>query len=338
MAQRASTCSSVRWVLRGAVFCGIVLASTTPAMVGLPTHAVAASQGILVVVNDQPITNRDVDQRLKLNAALGDSRGSREQRRKQVLESLIDEVIAKSQAKKLGMKFDNKRVDKAIEDMAKGGNSTVDDLARTLKKKGISMSALRSQVEALMTLRAIVGRNSKTKFEVSDAEIDRRFAKMDSDPRMKPVTVFQIREVDLPVEKTSQAMRQQLMYARAVEAQQIARRYKGCSSLRQAAKGVFNVKISRVVQAPADKMPKQMRKVLKDAGTKKLIGPMRGPSGVRMIAYCGIKHLKPPKPPRTAVKSILLREKYEKITDRVMRDLRRRAFIEYKDKSAVLTQ
>ena len=85
-------------------------------------------------------------------------------------------------------------------------------------------------------------------------------------------------------------------------------------------------------------MPKQMRKVLQEAGTKRLIGPMRGPKGIRMIAFCGRKVLKPPKPPRKVVKNMILAEKYEKVTDRVMRGLRRKAFIEYKDASAVLTQ
>ncbi|MGI9463928.1 MAG: SurA N-terminal domain-containing protein [Aestuariivirgaceae bacterium] len=335
MVQQVSIISRVRRAMRGAALCSVLAASMAPAMIWLPDHAAAASQRILVVVNDQPITNRDVDQRLKLNAALGDKQGSREQRQKKVLKRLIDEVIARSEAKKLGLKFDQKRVDKAIADMAKGSGSTVENMTGSLKKKGIGISTLRSQVESMLTVRWIVRRNSKTKVEVNEAEVDRRYKKFSSDPRLKPVTVMLLHEVDLPVEKGAN---EQLLYARAVESQQISRQYKGCKSLRKAAKGVFNVKISRLIQAPVDKMPKQMRDVLIKAGTKKLIGPIKAKTGIRMIAYCGKKHIKPPKPPREAVKNIVLREKYEKVNDRVMRDLRRKAFIEYKDSSAALTQ
>ena len=141
----------------------------------------------------------------------------------------------------------------------------------------------------------------------------------------------------LPVD-ASGVMGPQLLQARAIEAQQIAKKYSGCNSLRSASKGIFNVKLSKTIQAPADKMPAQMRKVLQDAGTKKLIGPMRVKTGVRMIAFCGATTLKPPKPPREAIKNMLLNEKYEKVTGRIMKDLRRRAFIEYKDKSATVTQ
>jgi peptidyl-prolyl cis-trans isomerase SurA len=221
--------------------------------------------------------------------------------------------------------------------MAKGSNTTVAGLTSTLKKKGVSMTTLRAQVEASMNLRWIISQKHKSKIEVNEAELDKRYKKLSSDPRLKPVTVYQLREVDLRVQNSG-AMTQQLLYARAVEAQQIAKKYRGCNTLKAAAKGIFDVKVSGVVQAPADKMPAEMRKVLKKAGTKKLIGPMKVKTGIRMIAFCGIRKLKPPKPPREVVKNMMLNEKYEKATNRVMRDLRRRAFIEYKDKSATLTQ
>ncbi len=319
--------------LAAAICAGAALAS--PMIAG---SALAASQRIIVVVNDQPITNRDVSQRVKLNSALGDSRGSSKQRKKRALNTLINEVVARAEAKKRGVKINDKRINDAIERMAKGSNTSVAGLTKTLKQKGVSMSTLRAQVEATLYLRWIIGQKQKSKVEVTEAEVDRRYNKITSDPRLKPVTVYQIREVDLPVGNVSQANAQQLLYARAIEAQQIAKKYRGCNTLKSASKGIFNVKINRMVQAPADKMPKDMRKVLNEAGTKKLIGPMRVPTGIRMIAFCGKRTLKPPKPPREAIKNMLLNEKYDKVADRVMRDLRRRAFIEYTDKSAVLTQ
>ncbi len=338
MAYQTSAIVDARRSFRAAAFCGAILAGAVLGAAVQPDNSFAATQGILVVVNDQPITSRDVDQRLKLSAALGDTRGTSKQRRKRILSDLINEVIARSEAKKLGLALKEGRLNSAIADMAKGSNTTVDGLTGRLEKKGVSMKTLRSQVEAMLTLRMIIGRTLKTKIEVNDAEVDRRYAKITSDPRLRPVTVYQIREVDLPLGSVSKAMRPQLEYARSIEAQQIAKKYKGCSSLRKAAKGIFNVKIGRLVQAPADKMPKDMKKVLRQAGTKRLIGPMRGPNGIRLIANCGIRTIAPPKPPRAAVKNIILGEKYEKATDRVMRKLRRRALIEYKDKSAVLTQ
>lgn len=327
-------------LLRATAISGALLASVTLSVTGRSNDAFAASQGIVVVVNDQPITSRDVDQRIKLNAALGDAYGSLKQRKKRTLNTLINEVVAGTEAKRRGIKFDDKRIDAALKTMAERANTTVASLTATLKKKGIGITTLRAQIKATLNLNWIIGQKQKTKIEVNDAELDKRYSKITSDPRLKPVTVYQIREVDLPLGNVSKPNEPQLLYARAMEARQIIKKYRGCNTLKSAAKGIFNVKVSRMVQAPSDKMPADMKKVLKQAGTNKLIGPMRmrSPKGIRLIAYCGLRTLRPPKPPREAIRSMMLNEKYEKATDRVMKDLRRRAFIEYKDKNAALTQ
>ena len=307
-------------------------------LIASPPPVLAQSQRLVVVVNDRPITNYDIKQRMKLNKVLGIAQGNRKKRREAALKELINDVITRSEAERLKLEFKPEQVDRTIESMAKGANLTTKSLNSKLKKNGISVKSFRRQVEAKMVFRFLLKKRHKVNVDVSEAEVDRRFAKLGSDPRLKPVRIYEIREIDLPVEKVSAAMRSQLEYARAIEAQQIMKRYTGCRSARKAAKGIFNVKVSKIVQAPADRVPAQMRKALRQAGTKKLIGPMRGPSGIRLIGFCGQKTLKPPKPPREAVKNMLLNEKFQLASERVMRDLRRKAFIDYKDKSAVLTQ
>ncbi len=305
-------------------------------LAGGPLPAAAASQGVVVVVNDSPITSYDITQRVKLNKLLGQASGSSKTQRKRALRELINDVITRTEAKRMKIDFKKDQVDSAIERMAKGAGLSANALNDKLKRNGISEKTFRSQVEAMMVFRFLLKRRHKVNVDVSDAEVDKRYSKITSDPRLKPITVMRIREIDLPVENVSQAMRSQLEYARAVEANQIMKRYKGCNSARKAASGIFNVKVGRIVEAPADKLPGEMRKVLRKAGTKRLIGPMRGPKGIRLIGYCGQRTIKPPKPPREAVKNMLLNEKYQKASERVMRDLRRKAFIDYKDKSAVI--
>jgi peptidyl-prolyl cis-trans isomerase SurA len=308
-------------------------------LAGLPAGldvASAQSQRLVVVVNDNPITNYDINQRVKLNRVLGIAAGSQKQQRQRALRELINDVITRSEAKRLKLEFKKEQVDRTIEGMAKGVNLTMKSLNAKLRSNGISEKTFRRQVEDTLVFRYLMRRKYNVDVEVTDAEVDRRYSKYTSDPRLKPVRIFEIREIDLPLGNASEAMRSQLEYARAVEAQQIMKRYKGCNSARKAASGIFNVKVGKIVQAPADKLPAQMRKVLLDAGTKRLIGPMRGPKGIRLIGYCGQRTLSPPKPPREAIKNMLLNEKYQKASERVMRDLRRRAFIDFKDKSAVI--
>lgn len=286
---------------------------------------------LLVVVSDQPITNFDVTQRMRLNQALGYARGSEAQQRKEALEELIDDVIKSAQAKKLNLDPSDAQIDQAIEKMAKNMGTTAQGLAGTLSGKGVSMSTLRQYVKASIAFNWIATKQYDIKVDVDQAEIDRRLSAFSSDPQFKPVAVYEVQEISLPVEKMDEPMLSQLLYARAVEAQQIMERYKGCDSAKAAAEGVFNVKISQVVQAPADQIPQDMKSALEKAGPGKLLGPMRGPEGIQMIGFCGRRTIEPPKPTREMVENLLRNEKYRRATQRVLRELRRSAFIDYKD-------
>ena len=286
---------------------------------------------LLVVVNDQPITNFDVTQRMRLNQVLGYARGSEAQQRKEALEELIDDVIKSAQAKKMNLEPTDAQVDQSIEKMSKNMGTTAQGLAGTLSGKGVSMTALRQYVKASIAFNWIASRQYNIKVDVDQAEVDRRLGALSSDPQFKPVAVYEVQEITLPVEKMEEPMLSQLLYARAIEAQQIMQRYKGCDSAKAAAEGVFNVKVSKIVQAPADQIPQDMKSALEKAGTGSLIGPMRGPDGIQMIGFCGRRTIEPQRPTREMVENLLRNEKYRRATQRVLRDLRRSAYIDYKD-------
>ena len=292
------------------------------------------SQRVYVVVNDEPITGFDISQRVRLNNVLGYTRGNGPQARKQALQELIDDVIKVAEVKRLKAPITDVRVDAAIRRMAKSNGNGVEALKASMAKRGIAFSALRRQVRSSLAMRLLLQQFGQGKVNVSDAEVDAKLAKIQSDPRYKGITVYSLRMVLLPVDQVSPAMMGQLFAARAAEAQQIAQRYKGCASLRRAIKGIYNVKLGRRIDADGRKLPPQMKKVLLKAGTRRLIGPMRARQGIQMIAYCGQRRVAPPKVSRAQVKNVLLNEKYRSASERVMRNLRRKAFIDYKVASA----
>jgi peptidyl-prolyl cis-trans isomerase SurA len=299
----------------------------------LPAPVHAASYRVLATVDDEPITEYDVDQRIKLRDALGYRPDPGDQRKK-VLQSLIDDVVVRMEAKRNKIDVNDKQIDESIEKLAKGSNTTVDGLRDKLKEKGVSLGALKRHVTSTIIMRWLMSsKDSQKKTTADPGEIDRRMASISSDPRFKPVLLYQIIQIDLPVEQSAGAMRDQLIYARAIEGRQLVERYKGCGSLRQAADGIFNVKINRQIEAMAERLPPEMRKVLEQAGTKRLIGPMPSQDGVRLIAFCGKRTAEPPKPTREMVENLILNEKYSADMDSTIRELRRKSFVDYKDAS-----
>jgi peptidyl-prolyl cis-trans isomerase SurA len=174
----------------------------------------------------------------------------------------------------------------------------------------------------------------KLKFGVEPAEIDKKYNEYANDPRLQPVTVYEVMEIEMPVENTNDAMAQQLLIARAADAAQYRSNFKGCASARQAASGIYNVQISKRIQADGRRLPKQLRVALDKIGTGGLIGPARTKNGIQLIAFCDKKNVAPNKPTREQIETMLSNKKYDLYEERYMRELRRNAFIEYKDAKA----
>jgi peptidyl-prolyl cis-trans isomerase SurA len=291
----------------------------------------ADQQSVIVTVNDQPITSYDIEQRLRLWELLGSQR--KERTRKQALQALIDDIIKISAAKTNKVEAAPDMVEGYLVRMAKGMQTDMNGLAAKLKKQGISLNALRQFATAQLSFNRLLVALYKVDVSVDQAEVDKMLEKVSSDPRLKPVTVYQIMEISLPVEKSDPSMQQQLLYARAVEAETIKQRFKGCGSARAATEGVYNTVVKKPMEVDASKIPPQLKQVLDKAGPGRLVGPALQNEGVQLIAFCGRQNISPPKPTRQAVESMLENKKFEGYEQRYMRELRRTAFIDYKDPS-----
>ena len=299
----------------------------------MPQPALAVR--VLVVVNDTPITDFDVRQRVKLYEVLG-MRGSRSILRKRALQALVDDAVLQTEARRLGLQVDEIQVENAIRNMARNMGG-MEKLRQTLKRKGLSLGHLRDYVRTQLLFRAVIGRSGRNlNAKVSDEEVERRLRKIMSSARLKPITVWRLRKVDLPVDDVSPVMRRQLMMARAVEAQQIMRRYSGCNSLKKAAAGIFNVRISKVLDADPGRLPAPLKKALKEAGTRKLVGPIATPKSVQLLAFCGSRTIRPKVPDRARLKerlrAVIRQEKLSQQVENLMKPLRRKAVIEWRTK------
>jgi peptidyl-prolyl cis-trans isomerase SurA len=288
---------------------------------------------VLVTVNDMPITSFDVRQRIALMNALGTATANNDEARKKVLEALIDDVVKRAEARKYKVEPTPEQVEQQLGKMAKGMNTDINGLASRLREKGVTMTALRDLVSAQIAFNRLLFALYKVKVEVDPAEVDKQYSKFASDPRLQPVTVYSILEITFPVDKSNSSMAQQLEYARAVEAGEFKRRYKGCNSAKSAARGIYNVKIGKAIQVDSRKLPKPLRAALDKSGPGGLLGPARTEGGIQMIGFCGRQSIAPPKPSREQIAQMLVNKKLDAYETRYVREMRRNAFIEYKDAS-----
>jgi len=302
----------------------------------------AEGLGVVAIVNDVPITERDVSQRISLMKTLGDLPEG-EASRKKALQSLIDDVIKLAEAKRLKMDATDADIGKQIARVATGLKTTPEGLMKQLAEQGIGAETFRRYIAAQTGFNRIVTSKHRNDIVIKPEDIDRKFAdiqqKVDTqlaqikkDPRMKAVTVYTLMEINLPVEANDA----QLLQARAVEAVQVARQFKSCKNAKGAANGVFNVKFSKTIEADSSKLPKPIKAALDKAGAGKVIGPMRAKNGIQLLAYCGARKVTPPlpkfeMPTRKQVENALINEKFDTFEATYLKDARSKIYVEYRN-------
>lgn len=143
---------------------------------------------ILVVVNDDAITQSDLDDRLPIVKRQLSQQGiplpPDNVLRKQLLERLIVERLQLQLAARQGVVVPDGRVDQAMQSLARqNGYLDTQGFADGLKKEGIDPAKFRQLVREQLTIQMLVDRDINSRVTVSDSEIDNFLAqhKDDSD-------------------------------------------------------------------------------------------------------------------------------------------------------------
>ncbi len=309
--------------------------------------ALGQNQSIIATVNDRPVTTLDIDQQLQLQSILQGRAG--DGNRKKALNDVINEIVKIEEAKRYKMEATEREVDQRVASIAKAMKTDGPGLEGKLRKQGIGMRALKQYVAAQISFSRLLRFRYKEEVKVSPGEIERKYEsvraeingkleKIMADPRMKPVTVYSVQEITFPIDSADDPGASALLQSRAAEANQVVQRFKGCKSTRTAAAGIFNVRVGKIVEADAARLPKQLRQLMDSKGPGQAYGPMRSPNGIQLIAFCGKRTVSPKKPPvqyptKEQIENVALNEKFDAVERKYVAQMRKGSVIEYKDQS-----
>lgn len=145
-----------------------------------PAHAENKS-GIAVIVNDQPITVGDINDRLQLytaNAPTPPPEEVRQQIARQVLSKLIDEKLQLQEAAKTGINITEAQVNEAFASVAQNNQSTADEFKARMIARGVKPQTLMDQLRAEVAWGQLVRRKLRPQINITESEIDSEFDKM----------------------------------------------------------------------------------------------------------------------------------------------------------------
>ena len=156
-------------------FTQILLALLLYVLPGLTHAELKPLDQIVVVVNDDVITQTMLDNRIEdFRKQLELSQLSRiepDTLKKQVLERMIRDTIQLQQAKQFGITVDDLMLNRMLEQLAKGNKMTLDTFRITIEAEGLNYARFREQTRDELIINQLQQRVVASKINVSDQEV-----------------------------------------------------------------------------------------------------------------------------------------------------------------------
>ncbi len=292
---------------------------------GTATVRAQSEQSIVALVNDEPITNYDITQRMRLLTVTTNSKAS-DALRKKVIENLISERVQLQEAAKNSVIIPDDQIDEVFSRVAKSNNMTGKQLTASLAQMGVNSITMKEQIRSRVAWRKVVQRKFRGQVSINASQIDKAISGEDPSSGKKE-TEFQLQRVQLKLPNGSD---QRTIAARLVEAERIRQRFRSCANIAEVTKLARKATVKSVGRKSAAKMVQPTRAILLSAQEGQMTPPVITSSGIEMYAVCARRSVTRNDEQRKQVRSKLVSQEYNILARRHLRDLRQDAYVEYR--------
>jgi peptidyl-prolyl cis-trans isomerase SurA len=292
------------------------------ALIALAASAsVARAQQVVVIVNGDPITALDIEQRSKLTVLSTHKTPTRQE----VIEELINERLKIREGKRWGLEISTSEVDSAFATMAGRMRNTPEQLTQGLAKSGINANTLKAKIKADMTWQQLVRGRFGSFLQVQEKDVLVALEGKSEDAVGYDYTLRPILFVVPP------GSPEPFIEGRRREAEALRGRFQNCEEGIPFARALKDVAVrDQVVRSSAD-LPVELRKVLESIEVGRLTAPEVTKFGVEVFAVCAKKESAADNTPgkRQARESVFA-ERFEQKSKQYLQEIRRGSMIEYR--------
>jgi peptidyl-prolyl cis-trans isomerase SurA len=304
---------------RQTALAAIVLA----ALAVLTASSEARAQQVVAFVNGQPITTLDVEHRGKfLQLAT-----KKPVTRKEALDSLIDEVLEITEAKRFSVNVPDSEVENSYKNVARHMGIDTEKLTQILTSAGASDDTLKRRLRAQLAWNNLVRGRYKASMEIRDKDVEAQLEQRKTDAKNDVGYEYILRPVVLIVPRGSPDAAYE---ARKRDAEALRSRFLNCNDGVAFARALSDVAVRDQVSKYSADLAQQLRDILDHTAVGHLTPPETTAEGVQMFAICDKKETKSDTPEMHEIRDQMLQQKFGAQAKRYLENLRRAAMIEYK--------
>jgi peptidyl-prolyl cis-trans isomerase SurA len=282
-----------------------------------PAHAQVAC-----MINGEPITNYDIEQRSKLIFLSAKKAPDRQQ----VIDELIDEKVKIKEGKKFGIDPSVADIDQSYTAMSSRMRITAEQLTKSLESQGIRPDTLKARVKADMVWSNLIRGRYKESLQVGEKDVAAAVQEKGGDE--KPDTQsfeYKMQPIVLIVPRGSAP---DAIETRKKEAEALRGRVQTCAEANAFFKSMQNAAIKEPVVKTSADIPPSLREVLDGTPIGHLTPPEVTKQGVEMVALCGRDPTTVDTPKKREIRDKMFAEKYEARSKTYLREVRGAAMIE----------
>jgi peptidyl-prolyl cis-trans isomerase SurA len=306
--------------------------------------APAAAQNALLLVNGEPITAFDIEQRTKFHTLV--SRDHKAPPRQQVIDELIDEKLKVQVGKRYLLEIPDKDVDTAYGEMAKRMSMNGDQLTKVLGAQGIGPETLKNRIRADIVWTQIVRGRFQQSLQVREKDVLEAMESKKGGPpgaagaagtpgtpgtpgadnaatanyeyRLTPILFVVPRGSGTPI-----------VEGRTREAEALRSRFQGCDEGLPFAKAIRDVAVRNPITKTSADLPPALRDILDKTPVGKLTAPEVTQNGVEVFALCSKKETNADSSAKRQAREEIFSKQFQSKASRYLAELRKAAMIEH---------
>ena len=285
--------------------------------------ATRAQEEVVVLVNGEPITSLDIQQRSKFMELSTHKPPSRQE----AIDSLIDQILELREAKRYDIVPTDDDVNAAYASVASHMGVDTQKLTQMLTSGGASEATLKLQLKAQIAWTSLVRGRYKASLEIPDTDIEAELKLHPSDQKGDVGYEYIMRPILFVVPRGSPPTAYD---ARKREADALRARFSSCNDGIAFAQGLPEVAVRDAVPKSSSDLPQQLRDILDNTEVGHLTPPEQTDEGIQMFAICSKKESKTDTPEAKKLRDEMFEKKFGAKAKRYLADLHRQAMIEYK--------